>query len=97
MKVNLQFEWDENKRQKNLEKHGLDFYDAKYLFENDYIQNEVIENGEKRTVVFGILKDQMCVLEVVFVYTKRGSNYRAISFRKASKRERKKYYEHINV
>lgn len=28
-----QFEWDENKRIKNLEKHGLDFLDAHELWD----------------------------------------------------------------
>ncbi|MBR6900719.1 MAG: BrnT family toxin [Synergistaceae bacterium] len=29
----MQFEWDENKRQINIEKHGIDFADAVKIFE----------------------------------------------------------------
>ncbi len=29
----MQFEWDENKRQANIEKHGIDFADAVKIFD----------------------------------------------------------------
>ncbi len=31
----MKFEWDENKNIINVEKHGLNFEDAKQLFTND--------------------------------------------------------------
>lgn len=33
----MKYEWDENKRQENLAKHGLDFADACQLFENPMV------------------------------------------------------------
>lgn len=43
------FEWDEKKRQANLEKHGLDFVDAIKIFEApDRIELESVRNSEKR-------------------------------------------------
>ncbi len=30
----MRFEWDEEKRRKNIEKHGFDFADVPKLFEN---------------------------------------------------------------
>ncbi|MGI8786590.1 MAG: BrnT family toxin [Pyrinomonadaceae bacterium] len=31
----MKFEWDENKRRINLQRHGIDFADAKQVFENE--------------------------------------------------------------
>lgn len=31
------YEWDEQKRQANLEKHGLDFADSDLVLENPYV------------------------------------------------------------
>nr|WP_294507529.1 hypothetical protein [uncultured Rhodopila sp.] len=33
-----EFEWDENKRRMNLEKHYLDFFDAGYVFRGPYLR-----------------------------------------------------------
>jgi uncharacterized protein len=43
------FEWDENKRISNLEKHGIDFIDAIEIFSDlNRIELETVRNGEKR-------------------------------------------------
>ena len=31
----MKFEWDEQKRLVNLQRHGIDFVDAERIFEND--------------------------------------------------------------
>jgi uncharacterized protein len=31
----MKFEWDENKRQLNLKRHGIDFIGVEKIFEND--------------------------------------------------------------
>jgi len=42
------FEWDDNKRKYNLEKHGIDFIDAIEIFEDpNRIEFENIRKGAK--------------------------------------------------
>lgn len=84
------FEWDEKKREFNLEKHGIDFIDIFELFDDpDRIEFESIRSGEKRFQTIGITHGVVLFL----VYTSRGKKKRIISVRRASKNERKKYDE----
>jgi uncharacterized protein len=88
------FEWDEQKRQANIEKHGIDFADISPLFSNpivEFIDNRV-DYGETRTILFGQIEQRV----ICVVYTQRGSVCRIISARKANKREQRKYYESIS-
>jgi len=85
-------EWDETKRQKNLFKHGLDFANADYVLDNKYRYDiKVVRNDEQRIQSFAYVFDYLAVLTVV--HTNEGD--RIISFRKASKKEKEKYYEWI--
>ena len=34
----MEFEWDENKRQSNLSKHGIDFVDAAKIFNRPVLE-----------------------------------------------------------
>lgn len=82
------FEWDENKRERNLQKHGLDFLDAIHIFmDPERIEVEVIMQEEKRYQTIGSVNE----IIIFVVYTHRGKNKRLISARKASKNERKIY------
>jgi uncharacterized DUF497 family protein len=87
----MAIERDSNKNKINIEKHGIDFFDAYKIFENPVISklDNRIDYKEKRFIGIGKL-DQIVV---VFVYTKRGKNFRIISIRKANKIERKIYNE----
>ncbi len=52
------FEWDENKRNYNLEKHGIDFIDAILIFDDpDRIEFENIRQGEARIQTIGTVHD----------------------------------------
>lgn len=84
------FEWDENKREFNLEKHGIDFVDAVLIFNDpNRIEFEIDIRGELRCQTIGVVYDVILFL----VYTVRGKNRRIISVRRASKNERKAYLE----
>jgi uncharacterized protein len=84
------FEWDENKRNYNLEKHGIDFIDAVSIFDDpDRIEFENTRQGETRIQTIGMVHDIVLFL----VYTSRGRKKRIISVRRASKNERKAYNE----
>lgn len=44
----MEFEWDENKRESNFEKHGIDFLDVLELFEQQpHIKKSPYEYEEK--------------------------------------------------
>ena len=84
------FEWDENKRKYNLEKHKIDFIDAVAIFDDiDRIEYEDIKKGETRNQTIGKVNDIVLFL----MYTLRGKKKRIISVRRASKNERKAYNE----
>ncbi len=89
----MQFDWDENKRGSNLEKHGIDFHDAPDFFESDLLcfEDDRKDYGEKRFVAFGRLAGRL----IVTAYTLRYESIRILSMRKASDRERRLYEQYI--
>ncbi len=81
----MKYDWDENKRIKNLQQHGVDFYS---VYEFDWnssitIEDNRIEYHETRYISFGFIGNRLHVL----VHTSRKSTIRVISFRKANARE----------
>ena len=85
----MEFEWDDEKNNRNIEKHGIDFADAVAIFDNPILEfeDDRKDYGEKRFFGIGIIKD----LEISVAYTKRKNNIRMISARRARKDERQKY------
>jgi hypothetical protein len=49
------FEWDEEKRQTNLRRHGVDFADAVQIFDNDVLESVDLRRdyGEPRHRALG--------------------------------------------
>ncbi|EKD53924.1 MAG: hypothetical protein ACD_60C00140G0003 [uncultured bacterium] len=87
------FEWDEHKRELNLEKHEIDFIDAIEVFnDHDRIECSSIRKGEERTQTIGMVHEVIILL----AYTVRKDKKRIISARRASKNEREAYYEEKN-
>jgi len=86
----MDFEWDENKNLTNIEKHGIDFNDAKIIFSNPLIvkEDKRDEYNETRWIAIGLLR----AFVVIVVYTNRETKIRIISIRLANKREREVYY-----
>ncbi len=82
------FEWDENKRQTNIRKHGIDFEDAILALGEPHIEFRSDRDGEVRTVA--ICPDSSKLIAVV--YTMRGDICRIISARAARKNEQRAYY-----
>ncbi len=82
--------WDEEKRQTNIAKHGIDFLIAEEFDWETAIEtiDDRYDYGEERCVALGFIKNLVCVL----IYTLRSENIRIISLRKATKQE-KEYYE----
>lgn len=88
----MKYEWDENKRLANIEKHGLDFIDARFVYENR-LKLEIMINrdNEVRIAVFAYVFDVLAVLTLVV--TRRTKCVRCISYRHAHVEEREVYYE----
>ena len=85
----MDFEWDETKPLLNLAKHGLDFADVARLdWDSTQVERDRrFEYGEERFIAVGALGDD--VLAVAF--TLRGNTVRVVSFRPASRKERRNY------
>ena len=83
------FEWDENKRSRNLEKHRLDFVAAQLLFDGRATVTATSDNpDETRHVTVGGLDDGKFY---TVVWTWRGKARRIISFRRARDGEERAY------
>ena len=94
----MEFEWDENKNRANIAKHGIDFQQAKAVFDDPSLLTRIddrFEYGEVREVSIGQmpLVTQRQSLIVVVVHTERDGITRLISARKATKQERRLYEE----
>lgn len=91
----MTFEWDDNKEQINIKKHGIDFETASHVFDGYYVDiyDEKHSDFEDRYIAIGIINQITCIVTVV--YTERGDNtIRIISARKATKEEREMYYDY---
>jgi uncharacterized protein len=82
------FEWDEDKRRSNIEKHGIDFDDAKDVFSDPAAYSYSTRSvDEPRHVTVGTVKGVLMAV----VYTLRGALIRIISARIARRSERERY------
>ena len=85
----ITFEWDEEKRRRNLDEHGVDFRDAALIFENAVVEAEDRRSdyGEIRVRALGHVDDNYYLV----VYTWRGDNRRIISAWKVGEDGKKRY------
>ena len=90
----MNFEWDQKKRLANVRKHGIDFLDAIEIFKGDtvMIEDDRFDYGERRFISLGMLKGTV----IVVAHTEEADTIRIISARKATKNERKFYFETIS-
>ncbi|MGH8528574.1 MAG: BrnT family toxin [Nevskiales bacterium] len=86
----MEYEWDEAKREANLDKHGLDFILAPLIYEADFKLTLPSPRGnETRWVDIAELEDESVV--VTMVYALRGEVIRVISLRRANSKEHRIY------
>ena len=83
------FEWDDNKNNQNIDKHGIDFEDAKEIWHNLVIEKPSSQNyhGELRIEAVGAIDGHI----ITVIYTPRGDNKRIISVRKSRENEKEAY------
>lgn len=77
--MNPLYEWDEAKRQANLDKHQLDFEDLRRFAWESAITHRSDRFDEPRWIAFGIFESRLHAV----VFTLRGEAKRIISFRPA--------------
>ena len=87
----MKFEYDEIKSDKNKQKHGIDFEEAKILWEDEsalIVPANIVDNEVRYALISKILRK--CY---VAIFTLRNEKYRIISFRRCRKNEEKNYDE----
>ncbi|MFQ6105402.1 MAG: BrnT family toxin [Candidatus Glassbacteria bacterium] len=89
----MTFEWDENKAEENVTKHGVSFEEARTVFNDPFsitIYDPDHSAEEDRYIDVGLSsKGRILVVS----YTERGENIRIINSREATRRERRDYEE----
>jgi uncharacterized DUF497 family protein len=92
----VEFEWDPQKAEKNLRKHGVTFTEAMTIFGDPLevtISDPDHSEGESRLLSLGRSgADRLLVVS----YTQRGSRLRIISAREATPKERREYESERN-
>ncbi len=86
----LRFEWDTEKEQANIRKHGISFTTAALVFHDpkrlEYY-DEKHSDTEDRYATIGMVGDVLTV-----IYTERTTNIRIISARPATANEKRRYW-----
>ena len=81
------FEWDDQKRELNLAKHGIDFDSAIEVFYGPIILRRSDRNNEERWTALGYSDNRLFLV----VFTQRAEVIRIISARRARKNEERDY------
>ena len=86
----MPFEWDDQKRLINKEKHGIDFEAVKSLWlDDERVEIEMAFPDEKRWALIAKIEEKTWTA----IYTVRGETMRLISVRRARPKEVRLYEE----
>lgn len=90
----MEFEFDSKKREKNIEKHGVDLLIGALIFENTTVEaaDTRRDYGETRIIAVGMVGNACFVT----IYVRHGDVIRLISTRKGGRRDRRKYEEAVS-
>ncbi len=94
--MELLFEWDKDKAQRNIQKHRVSFNEAQTVFTDDYsltIPDVEHSHSEERSIIIGVSNKNRLL---VVTYTERSKVIRLISARQATPRERHTYEEELS-
>ena len=89
----MRFTWSERKRTLNLRDQGLEFVDAPRVFEGLTFtyEDDRVAYGEQRFITLGLLAG----VPVSIAHTESEVEIRIISFRKATGREAKRFFNEV--
>ena len=94
----MKFEWSEEKNRLNIQKHQVDFEEAKEVFDDPLHISRLdfrFNYFEERWVTLGLTSKQKILVVANLFFDENGEEIiRIISARKANPRERKFYEEH---
>ena len=89
----MTFEWDQQKAQSNLVKHGISFKEAQTVFDDplyvDFYDPDHSQNENRYIIIGASLMGHILLVS----YTERGNITRIISARKVTNQEFKAYQE----
>lgn len=89
----MQFDWDENKAERNLSKHIVSFEEAKTVFDDplyvEFYDPDHSEDEERYLIVGQSSRGRLLIVS----YTERGDSIRLISAREVTRVEREAYEE----
>lgn len=91
-------EWDEQKDQTNIKKHGISFARAATIFAGKVLSCRDVRKhyGETRMQSIGqIISGEEKAVVILVAHTGRKGVVRIISARPANKKERRRYYGYI--
>ncbi|MCL1468095.1 BrnT family toxin [Argonema galeatum] len=89
--MTLNFEWDEQKAEANIKKHGVSFEEAETVFDEPFsitLDDLLHPYEEDRFLTIGYSEEQRLL---VVVHRDRGDNIRIISARPVTNSERRIY------
>lgn len=91
----MKIEWDEQKNQINIRKHGIDFEDVAEIFDHPMLVmlDTRQDYGEERSIGIGFLCEHVAV--VVFIEWEDEDRIRIISARKATRHEEKNFRTYL--
>jgi uncharacterized DUF497 family protein len=87
--------FDPDKEARNIRKHGISLARAEEIDMAEVIvhEDDRFDYGETRYIAFGEIDDTLHCL----IFTFRGSNVRAISLRRANRRENRRYGQKTEI
>jgi uncharacterized protein len=91
----MRYSWNDDKNRRNIERHGIDFEDAKLIFDGLTVEREDdrFEYGEIRVYAIGLVQG----IEVTVIYTDRENDERRIiSAWRSEPHERRAYWKSID-
>ncbi len=90
------FQWDSNKNESNIQKHGISFELAHYAFFDPHVQTNLhqVVDGEERWKTLGKIEGEIVVFIGHLLYDNEDEKevIRMITARKATKQEVREYY-----
>jgi len=91
----MKFEWDKNKEDINIKKHGVTFEQASYVFADPYALNRFDDEHSDKEDRWVLLGKSLNETLLVVIHTFRDNDgiefVRIISARKATKQEKQTY------
>lgn len=86
------FEWDSEKAESNMAKHGVSFEEAAEMLSGDFVEFVARVKGESRSKALVRMRGEYFAI----VFTRRAGGIRIISARHATKKEGDCYEKHID-